>query len=278
MLWLALTTVLVTIRLFLPQFGYMKAVVLAAMVLGALVSWVDVNSLVAGYNVRAYRSGKLEAVDVSYLGTLGSAAIPHLLELAEDEDLKTAARARDILDRDNRYTVEDFRDWNYTRAKADALLTGYHSRQEQEFLAEMQELLGLDLSTGEFLRGYHCQPGWEDGRRYIVIDYDFSEGKEMAVKLEESGWNALPLGVPLRVMLNKEADRFAQIRDVWLDDAGAEGYWIFYDLHPEAVDPTDPEPVLSRNEYCFLIGYYYAARSELHIFQIDAPAEVPDAK
>ncbi len=278
MLWLAITTVLVAIRLFLPKFGYMKAVVLTAMVLGTLVFWVDVETLVVEYNVNAYRSGRLETVDVAYLDTMGAAAVPRLLELAEDENPEIAAQARDILDRKNRYTVEDFRGWNFTKARADKLLTEYHARQEQELLSEIQTLLGVDLSPGEILRNSGTQISWEDGKRYIEIDFDYFAGKEISGMLEEAGWNSLPLGVPLRVILNREADRFAEFRNFWLDDAKGDGFWIFRDLHPKAVDPADPEKVLTRSEYCFIVAYYNASRSELCIFQIDAPAEVADAK
>ena len=118
MLWLALTTVLVTLRLYKPDFGYMKAVVLTAMVLGTLVFWVDVNTVVASYNVRSYQSGKLETVDVGYLNTLGPASTPWLIELAEDENPEIAQNARDILKirgtRQSYMEDVDFRGWNYS--------------------------------------------------------------------------------------------------------------------------------------------------------------------
>ena len=126
MLWLALTTVLVTIRLFRPKFGYMKAVVLTAMVLGALVFWADVDTVVGRYNMDAYRSGKLETIDVSHMGSLGSSGISCLVELAQDDDPQVAKMARDILDRRSRdagyYRIEDFRGWNLLRARGGEVL------------------------------------------------------------------------------------------------------------------------------------------------------------
>jgi len=134
MLWLALTTVLVTLRLHKPGFGYMKAVVLTAMILGTLVFWVDVDTVVAGYNVRAYRSGKLETVDVNHLGSLGTAGIPWLLELAEDSDPQVADRSRDILERrsefrDIYYEIDDFRGWNFCRARAEQQMNDWLKRK-----------------------------------------------------------------------------------------------------------------------------------------------------
>lgn len=131
MLWLGLTTVLITIRFFRPGFGYMKAVVLTAMILGTLVFWVDVNSVVARYNVRAYQSGKLETVDVSHIATLGNAGIPWLLELTEDEDPQVAEAAQNLLKYRMEhpeyyfYEIDDFRSWNYTRSRAEACVDMY---------------------------------------------------------------------------------------------------------------------------------------------------------
>lgn len=136
MLWLALTTILVTIRLFRPGFGYMKAVVLTAMILGTLVFWADVDTVVARYNVRAYQAGKLETVDVTHIGNLNAAGIPWLAELAEDGDPKVAETARNLLDArlENPeyyfYEIEDFRGWNFARAKgAEAMDTWEKARK-----------------------------------------------------------------------------------------------------------------------------------------------------
>ena len=129
MLWLALTTILVTLRLFKPNFGYMKAVVLTAMVLGALVFWVDVDSVVGRYNVRAYQSGRLETIDVSHLDSLGSAGVPWLVELTGDKDPEVARKARDLLESRDKYSylydIEDFRGWNFIRSQGNEALDAW---------------------------------------------------------------------------------------------------------------------------------------------------------
>jgi hypothetical protein len=134
MLWLALTTILVTLRLFKPNFGYMKAVVLTAMVLGALVFWVDVDSVVGRYNVRAYQSGRLETVDVNHIDTLGSAGIPWMIELAGDENQKVADQAQSLLKYRDKYTyiydIEDFRGWNFIRSQGNEALDAWMAAQK----------------------------------------------------------------------------------------------------------------------------------------------------
>lgn len=130
MVWLAVTAVLVSVWLFRPAFPYMKAVVIAALVLGTLVFWVDVDTQVARYNVRAYQDGRLEEIDMVHLGNLSYGAVPYLEELAGDGNPDVAQQARDILSW-KCAEVEDFRGWNYSKAASDRVLTNYPAEREQ---------------------------------------------------------------------------------------------------------------------------------------------------
>lgn len=114
MVFLALVTVLVMIWLFKPSFRYMQTVVVAALAICAAVSWADVDTQVANYNVDAYLSGKLEAVDVAHLSGLGDGALPALHRLAlEAEEKSVADKAAHVLRMRYHVASQDFRDWNY---------------------------------------------------------------------------------------------------------------------------------------------------------------------
>ncbi len=92
MVFLSVTTAVVALWLYRPKIQYMKVVLVAALALGAGVLWLDVDTQVANYNVSAYRSGRLETMDVWYLCTLGPGAVDALAELTEDENCGPAAR------------------------------------------------------------------------------------------------------------------------------------------------------------------------------------------
>ena len=114
LLFLGLTTGLVAARLFLPKLPYMKTVVLAGLLLGATVAWVDVDSFVAKYNVDAYLAGRLETVDVSHLSSLGQGAVPHIYRLSQEaDDPEVAQMAEDTLKHWWVAQPDDFRGWNY---------------------------------------------------------------------------------------------------------------------------------------------------------------------
>lgn len=124
MIFLGITTVLVSVWLFRPKFPYMKGVVIAALLLGSITLWADVDCVVAAYNVRAYQSGQLETVDMRHLGQLGSGAMPYIAQLTADPDPMVAEMAEDILLR-RQYTIEDFRSWNWSAAEAEEIQTAY---------------------------------------------------------------------------------------------------------------------------------------------------------
>lgn len=119
MIWLGITTAVVTVWLFMPKLPYMKAVLLCALLIGATVFWADVDTVTARYNVSAYLSGKMETVDVWYLSTLGDGAVPYLQQLTVEADSEIAQQAREAIERQYINSSEDFRGWNYVNHKAE---------------------------------------------------------------------------------------------------------------------------------------------------------------
>ena len=126
MVFLGLTTVFVCLWLFLPKLPYMKCVVLTALLLAALVSWADVDTLVARYNTENYLSGKTETVDVYYLEDLGDGAVPYLDRLyRESPDANIRDAAYYVLCNWRVNTYGDLRSWNYASGLAEDYLADY---------------------------------------------------------------------------------------------------------------------------------------------------------
>lgn len=128
MLWLGLITLFVMIHLFVPKFAYMRHGVIWALVIGAVLLWADVDTVVARHNVNAYLSGKLETVDVDHLEILSDGAVPYLEELARNADPETAQEAKEALTRQAGWRAgqySDFRGWNWATAAAEAVWENY---------------------------------------------------------------------------------------------------------------------------------------------------------
>ena len=118
MLFLAVVDLAALLWLFIPKLPYMKVIVVAALLIGAVTIWLDVDTLVATYNTEAYLSGQLKTMDVAYLRELNHAAIPSLARLEKEAaDEKVADSARFYL-RHWEVEVDDFRSWNYVSGTA----------------------------------------------------------------------------------------------------------------------------------------------------------------
>lgn len=123
----------VSVNLFLKKPRYMPVLLIGALLLGGSAFWVDVDTVVATYNVNAYRSGMLKTVDVEYLGTLGSGAVPQIAKLLDDADPEVAETAQRVLNR-SIARWNDFRSWNY----ADWCAKPYVPEQENTETSDTQ--------------------------------------------------------------------------------------------------------------------------------------------
>ncbi len=146
MIYMGIVTVLVSVRLFVPKLPYMKAIILAALIIGAVVSWADVDTQVARYNVDAYLSGRMDTVDVHYLNRLGDGAVPQLARLAKEAgNADVAETAKTALE--NRYAdvAKDFRGWNYANFAASEYLQEPQGYPEDTYVRAVADFLQRPL-------------------------------------------------------------------------------------------------------------------------------------
>ena len=129
MVFLGITTALVCVWLYVPKLQYMKAVMLTAMVIGAAVLWVDVDTQVAKYNVTHYLSGDLATVDTAYLSELGPGAVEYVEMLTDCDDSIVRTMATAHLRTWELTESEDFRSVTYRSHRAWKILEQYHPRE-----------------------------------------------------------------------------------------------------------------------------------------------------
>lgn len=136
MIFLGFATAVVCVWLFAPKVPYMKILVISALVIGAAVLWTDVDSVVAGYNVDAYLTGKLETVDVDHLSGLGSGAVPHLDRLAAEAKASLVReQAENVLRGWWIGNADDLRAWNFTDWIARDILEQWVWSEDSELLS-----------------------------------------------------------------------------------------------------------------------------------------------
>ena len=91
------TFICVIARLFVQKFPYMKIAFSVFLVVYSLLSVVNVNAVIANYNVNAYLSGYLNTVDTEMLASFGSAGVEPLRKLTKCADSAVAGYAENAL-------------------------------------------------------------------------------------------------------------------------------------------------------------------------------------
>ncbi len=83
MLLLGVIFVLIILKQFFGKLKLAATCSIAVAAMTVLLSFSNLNGLIADYNVNAYLDGRLESVDVQTLAELGEPAVPALVKLAE---------------------------------------------------------------------------------------------------------------------------------------------------------------------------------------------------
>lgn len=133
MIFLCVVFATMSLWIFVRKLPYMKVAVITAVILILMVGFADPARVVAGYNVNAYLTGKLDSVDMEELAALGSdAVVPYVWELTEDTDTEVSERAWEILyehgtnygffEGDGEEYEYDWRSFNITSYKAYTLI------------------------------------------------------------------------------------------------------------------------------------------------------------
>ena len=207
MIFLAVVTALVSIWLFVPKLAYMKAVVLVALAMGAIVSWVDVDTFVARYNTNAYLSGRMGQIDMAHMGSLGDGAIPYIDRLAKEaEDPMVRQMAEDLVTHHGYHKAEDWRSWNYVNHKA------------QKYAPEEIILDGISVEISSDSRGRSL---------YLVVGMDGVTEIEVTTPISSGGCihaDGSPLKKGEKLWL-EQADSLAGVFIVARDKYG-ETLWM----------------------------------------------------
>lgn len=132
-----IVVVLATIvRCFTKHSPVLRIALVTAGVILAVLGFANVNRIVADYNYNAYKSGKLEGIDVDTIADMGDEGVPYLIKLADDADEVVAEAAKIYLNNMilERYDDEaegavhyykGFKEFNFPRNRAYKLLDEY---------------------------------------------------------------------------------------------------------------------------------------------------------
>lgn len=97
MLFLAVVFISVILRIYITKINIVKTALLSAGLIVLILGTVNVNVACAKYNYEAYKSRKLDMIDVEALYDLGDEGIPYVVRLACSKDKDVAQEAQRYL-------------------------------------------------------------------------------------------------------------------------------------------------------------------------------------
>lgn len=93
MLFLSVVFISLMLRLFIPRIRVIKTAFITAGIVLAVLSNLNVNSIIADYNYTAYMNKSLKNIDVETIYELGDEGVPYLVKLLNVKDSETAETA-----------------------------------------------------------------------------------------------------------------------------------------------------------------------------------------
>lgn len=97
MILLAFIFIMTILREIFPKVRFYSVLSVVFCVMFMVLSWCDVDSIIASYNVSAYQSGKLSEMDVNMFYELSASAKPYAEKLLSDPDPKIRQKALDYV-------------------------------------------------------------------------------------------------------------------------------------------------------------------------------------
>ncbi len=161
-LCLGIAILCVGIWLLNPRFPYMKVILGVVFLAVICTGFMDVDTQVARYNVKAYQTGKLETIDLETLEFLSGGATEPLVSLLQDDDPEVASEVGFILARrlEDSYTWVKNEDGTIRFIPRDTDLRGWNlkGQQGEDALASIahqliDELVEMGYMDGSYFPG-----------------------------------------------------------------------------------------------------------------------------
>ena len=187
MLMIAVILVFFTIHIFSPKTPYMRSVVIICSVIFIMMSYCDINTRIAEYNVREYKnSGISSQIDIDFLEDLGSGAVESLIMVSNDKNKAYSDTATDALvlmkrtkfkldfDENAHVKLHDYRSFNLSDYKAmKAIEENCQMLKEHNYKRYLQYLGKAPLYDSNDYSQYRDNNYSYD---YDRDDYDYQNG------------------------------------------------------------------------------------------------------
>lgn len=150
---------------------------------------------------------------------------------------------------------------------------------KNDILSEMSENMEIDVSNGTIVNDTDSHGGFHgDGLRVAQISFDDDTILE---EIENSDhWSTMPLSENITALVYgiayEEENSEKSVGPYLTDEEGKtvipeiqNGYYYFYDRHPECKEPYEDMDVLGRGSFNFILALYDTDNKVLYYVEFD---------
>ena len=113
MLFLSVVFIAAILRIYINNINIVKTALITAGVVVLVLGMLNVNSICAEYNYKAYKSNALSTIDIKAMYELGDEGVPYVVQIACGKDTDKAKEAQRYLA--EAYLYDYFEDMEHTR-------------------------------------------------------------------------------------------------------------------------------------------------------------------
>ncbi len=133
---------------------------------------------------------------------------------------------------------------------------------KEDELKDFSKQCAIDLAWGDIISSEDTY-GEFHGDGYSVTIVQYSDGSVCEEMEESEYWHSLPLPENLQTFVYQPYDDGISIPEV------KNGYYYFYDRHPEAANPYDDAELLNRYSLNFTFAIYDLDSNILYLCRYD---------
>ena len=159
-----------------PKVNYIKPVIIICSAIFIALTFADIDTRIADYNINAYNSGKIEDLDVEAIANLSESAVPYLIDLTESDDKNIAEEAKDELAMiiiDNEDLLLNEKNTAVIQSDESRNFRAYNLTKQIAFNSIKQYYKNLSQSErDEFAKSYYSSDDYEEDRSDGGNDYN----------------------------------------------------------------------------------------------------------
>lgn len=179
MLMMLIVIAFFILHIFAPKVSYMQPIIIICSAMFIALSFSDIDSMIAKYNIDAYNSGRIASLDLESIGNLSDSSLEYVDQLIDSDDAEISRDAMSLvanklafnydeyMDQEKTGLLDNLRHYNLTQHKAELVFDD--SKYSQQIYATAKLYNSGDYYYND---NNHCFERYLDDGGYVELKYN----------------------------------------------------------------------------------------------------------